>query len=76
MGVVADFLDRLAIEVQLQVDFGTRSQEVMAENGIDDPKVQDLIRYGSPGEVRQYLMEVEGIGNPHVYVLRMLPPIG
>lgn len=72
MGLVADFLDKLADDADFARSYDLCTEDVMDEFGLD-PDQKTLIRDGSPREVRDYLMQVEEIGNPHVYVLRMLP---
>lgn len=75
MGLVADFLDRLADDVEFARSYDLCTEDVMNEFGLDEDQ-KKLIRDGTPQEVREYLMGTEQIGNPHVYILRMLPPIG
>jgi hypothetical protein len=75
MAKVSDFLDRLAVDTELQVRYDRCTDEPMDEFGLDDTQ-KDLIRYGSPQEVRDYIAE-ELTGQADsvavVYVLRMLP---
>ncbi|HYY08775.1 MAG TPA: hypothetical protein VFA25_09270 [Actinomycetota bacterium] len=76
MAKVSDFLDQLAVDTDLQVRYDRCTDEPMDEFGLDDAQ-KDLIRYGSPQEVRDYLSgehadQADSVAV--VYVLRMLPP--
>jgi hypothetical protein len=75
MALVSAFLDRLADDLEMQQAYDECNEDLMNEyeDGLDDEQKR-LIRYGTPAEVRDYLMNVEEVANPHVYILRMLPP--
>ena len=74
MAKVSEFLDQLAVDTELQRRYDKCTDEPMDGFGLDDTQ-KDLIRYGSPQEVRDYIAEeiadqAESVAV--VYVLRML----
>jgi len=75
MAKVSDFLDQLAVDTELQVRYDRCTDEPMDGFGLDDTQ-KDLIRYGSPQEVREYIqgeLADQADSVAVVYVLRMLP---
>jgi hypothetical protein len=72
MAKVSDFLDRLADETELQARYDKCTDEPMDEFGLTDEQ-KNLIRYGSPQEVRDHIANEEKLDDA-VYILRMLPP--
>jgi hypothetical protein len=74
MAKVSDFLDQLAVDRELQIAYDKCTDEPMDAFGLDEDQ-KNLIRYGSPQEVREYLMsEHETQAAMVVYIIRMLPP--
>jgi hypothetical protein len=74
MAKVSDFLDRLAVDADLQARYDKCTDDPMDEFGLED-RQKDLIRYGTPQEVRDYIAdEFADQADPAVvvYVLRML----
>ena len=73
MANISDFLTELAQDPRMQAEYDKCTDTPMDEFGLTDEQ-KDLIRYGSPEEVRDAI-EGEGSDNPiRVYILRMLPP--
>jgi hypothetical protein len=72
MAKVSDFLDRLADETELQARYDKCTDEPMDEFGLTEEQ-KNLIRYGSPQEVRDHIANEEKLDDA-VYILRMLPP--
>ena len=72
MAKVSDFLDRLADETELQARYDKCTDEPMDEVGLTEEQ-KNLIRYGSPQEVRDHIANEEKLDDA-VYILRMLPP--
>jgi hypothetical protein len=72
MAKVSDFLDRLADETELQARYDKCTDEPMDEFGLTEDQ-KNLIRYGSPQEVRDHIANEEKLDDA-VYILRMLPP--
>jgi hypothetical protein len=72
MAKVSDFLDALADSKELQVRYDKCTDEPMDEFGLDEDQ-KNLIRYGTPQEVRDYIANEELLEDA-VYILRMLPP--
>jgi hypothetical protein len=74
MAKVSEFLDELAVNTDWQVRYDKCTDEPMDAFGLDD-RQKDLIRYGTPQEVRDYIAgELADQADPVVvvYVLRML----
>ena len=81
MAKVSDFLDRLAVDTDLQVRYDKCTDDPMDEFGLDDTQ-KDLIRYGTPQEVRDYIADeladqadadqADPVVVIYVYVVRML----
>jgi hypothetical protein len=75
MAKVSGFLDQLAVDTELQIRYDKCTDEPMDAFGLDDMQ-KDLIRYGSPQEVRDYIageIADQADSVAVVYVLRMLP---
>jgi hypothetical protein len=72
MAKVSDFLDQLADETELQARYDKCTDEPMDEFGLTEEQ-KNLIRYGSPQEVRDHIANEEKLDDA-VYILRMLPP--
>ena len=75
MPTIADFLTLLAEDPTKQAEYDKCTDTPMDEFDLTDAQ-KDLIRYGSPQEVRDAIMD-EGGGADQaviVYILRMLPP--
>jgi hypothetical protein len=80
MAKVSDFLDQLAVDTELQVRYDKCTDDPMDEAGLDDTQ-KDLIRYGTPEEVRDYIADElayeadsDDQADPvvKVYIIRML----
>jgi hypothetical protein len=74
MAKVSEFLDELAVNTDWQVRYDKCTDDPMDDFGLDDTQ-KDLIRYGTPQEVRDYIAgEFADQADPAVvvYVLRML----
>jgi hypothetical protein len=56
MAKVSDFLDQLAVDTELQVRYDKCTDDPMDEFGLDD-RQKDLIRYGTPEDVRDYIAD-------------------
>jgi hypothetical protein len=72
MAKVSDFLDALADSKELQARYDKCTDEPMDEFGLDEDQ-KNLIRYGTPQEVRDHIANEEMLEDA-VYILRMLPP--
>lgn len=72
MAKIADFLDLLVNEPGVAARYDKCTDEPMDEFGLDEEQ-KDLIRYGSPAEVRDRIEQESEIEDA-VYILRMLPP--
>lgn len=74
MAKVSEFLDLLADDVEVQKRYDKCTDEPMDEFGLTEEQ-KDKIRYGTPAEVRDWILNEEKLEDA-VYILRMLPPPG
>jgi hypothetical protein len=71
---VSDFLEQLTVDTELQVRYDKCTDEPMDEFGLDDSQ-KDLIRYGTPQEIRDYVayeLADQADAVVVVYIIRML----
>jgi hypothetical protein len=74
MAKVSEFLDLLADDVEVQNRYDKCTDEPMDAFGLTEVQ-KDKIRYGTPAEVREWILNEEELEDA-VYILRMLPPPG
>jgi hypothetical protein len=72
MAKISDFLDLLVEDTEVQKRYDRCTDEPMDEFGLDEEQ-KDLVRYGTPQQVRDYIANEEQLDDA-VYILRMLPP--